>query len=297
VGWFEGFEAASYDLGDVRLFARTGGRPDGPPLLLLHGFPQTHALWHRVAVALAPHFRLVLPDLRGYGDSSAPDGGPGHEGYAKRTTALDLVRLMHGLGHSEFAVAGHDRGGRVAHRMALDHPAAVTRLAVLDIAPTLDMYAATDQRFATAYYHWFHLIQPVPLPEMMIGGDPIGYLRATLGGWGAGGLEHVEPTALAEYERCFTPSAVHAMCEDYRAAATVDLEHDRASREAGETIGCDLLVLWGANGIVERFFDPVALWQAQCSGRVVAQSLPCGHFLPEEQPTATAAALGEFFGA
>ena len=296
MGWFDGFEAGTYDVGGAHLSARVGGRPDGPPLVLLHGFPQTGALWNRVAQRLADRFLLVVPDLRGYGGSSAPDGGPDHAGYSKRAMALDVVRLMESLGHAEFALAGHDRGGRVGHRLALDHPGVLTRLAVLDIAPTLDMYAATDQAFATAYYHWFHLVQPAPLPERMIGGDPVAYLHATLGGWGSGGLAHVEPAALAEYERRFTPSAVHAMCEDYRAAASVDLEHDRASRAAGEQVRCDLLVLWGAHGVVERFFDPVALWRAQCAGRVVATSLPCGHFLPEERPEETADALGEFFG-
>ena len=296
MGWFDGFETGTYDVGDAHLSVRVGGRPDGPVLVLLHGFPQTGALWHRVAQRLADRFRLVVPDLRGYGGSSKPDGGADHAGYSKRVMAADVVRLLEMLGHREFALAGHDRGGRVAHRLALDHPGVVTRLAVLDIAPTLDMYEATDQAFATAYYHWFHLVQPAPLPERMIGGDPVFYLHAVLGGWGASGLAHVEPAALAEYERAFTPSAVHAMCEDYRAAATVDLEHDGESRAAGEQVACDLLVLWGAHGVVERLFDPVALWQAQCAGTVVPKALPCGHFLPEEQPEATADALLEFFG-
>jgi haloacetate dehalogenase len=237
VGWFEGFTAARYDVDGTTLFARVGGDPQGPALVLLHGFPQSHVLWHRVAQRLAPHFRLVLPDLRGYGDSDAPDGGADHSGYSKRAMAADVVALMRLLGHNRFALAGHDRGGRVGHRLALDHPRVLTRLAVLDIAPTLDMYEATDMRFATAYHHWFHLIQPAPLPETMIGGDPVFYLHRTLGGWGAGGLAHVEPQALAEYERCFVrPGTVHAMCEDYRAAASVDLEHDRASRAAGELV-------------------------------------------------------------
>jgi haloacetate dehalogenase len=294
-GSFEGFEAGRYDVGGgVDLFARVGGRDDGPPLLLLHGFPQTHAMWRRVARDLAADFRLVLPDLRGYGDSAKPDGGPDHAGYSKRTMAADLVTLMRTLGHESFAVAGHDRGGRVAHRMALDHPDAVTALAVLDIAPTYDMYAATDQAFATAYYHWFHLIQPAPLPETMIGGAAWPYLHAKLGGWGAGGLGAFEPEALAEYERCFTPQTIHAMCEDYRAAASIDLEHDAASRAAGERIRCDLLVLIGARGVVARLFDAQELWQAQCAGSVTMITLPCGHFVPEEQPAATVSALREF---
>lgn len=294
--WFEGFTAAMHDAGEVRLFARTGGRADAPPLLLLHGFPQTHALWHRVAQPLAAHFRLVLPDLRGYGDSDRPPGGGDHATYGKRRMAADLAALMAGLGHERFFVAGHDRGGRVAHRLALDHPKAVARLALLDIAPTLDMYAATDMAFARAYYHWFHLIQPAPLPERMIGGDPLAYLHAKLGGWGSGGLAHVEPTALAEYERCFgRPENIHAACEDYRASAGIDLEHDRASRAAGEKIACDLLLLWGERGVIERLFDPLALWRAQCAGSVTPLRLPCGHFIPEECPRETADALLDFF--
>jgi len=295
--WFAGYQAGHHRVGDVTLFARVGGRPDGPALLLLHGFPQTHAMWHRVAQRLAPHFRLVLADLRGYGDSDKPSSGPDHVTYSKRAMAADLVELMGGLGHDRFAVCGHDRGARVAHRLALDHPAALTRLALLDIAPTLDMYAATDMRFATLYYHWFHLIQPSPLPETMIGGDPLFYLHWKLGGWGSHGSSFIEPAALAEYERCFcSAEAIHAMCEDYRAAASIDLEHDRASRAAGQKIQCDTLVLWAARGVVEALFDPRALWRAQCAARVVGRPLDAGHFLAEEQPQQTAAALLDFFG-
>jgi len=295
-GWFEGFVAERRRVGGVELFVRSGGRPGAPPLLLLHGFPQTHAMWQRVAQALAPHFRLVLPDLRGYGDSDCPPGAPDHANYSKRAVAADLAALMRSLGHARYGVAGHDRGGRVAHRLALDHPQAVARLALLDIAPTLDMYAATDMRFASAYYHWFHLIQPAPLPERMIGGDTCHYLHWKLGGWGSGGLGHVEPEALAEYERCFTrPANIHAACEDYRASAGIDLEHDRASRAAGQKIACELLLLWGTRGVVQRLFDPLALWQAQCAGRVTPLPLDCGHFIPEERPAETAAALLDFF--
>jgi pimeloyl-ACP methyl ester carboxylesterase len=184
--WFQGFEARDFDLAGTRIHARIGGRADAPPLLLVHGFPQTHVMWQRVAQQLAPHFRLVLPDLRGYGDSAQPVGEAEHANYSKRVMALDLLRLMQTLGHERFAVCGHDRGGRVAHRLALDHPQAVARLAVIDIAPTLDMYAATDMRFARAYYHWFFLIQPTPWPERMIGANPLEYLHWKLGGWGAG---------------------------------------------------------------------------------------------------------------
>ena len=294
--WFEGFIAARQRVGEVELFFRSGGRADAPPLLLLHGFPQTHAMWHRVAQRLAPHFRLVLPDLPGYGDSPAAPDEPEHAQQSKRRMAADLLALMQALGHRHFYVAGHDRGGRVAHRLALDHPAAVRRLALLDIAPTLDMYAATDQRFATAYDHWFHLIQPAPLPERMIGGDALGYLHAKLGGWGSAGLAHIEPQALTEYERCFArPANIHAACEDYRASAGIDLVHDRASRAAGERIACDLLLIWGRQGVIDRLFDPLALWQAQCAGRVTPLALPCGHFIPEAFPDETADALRGFF--
>lgn len=295
--WFQGFEEQHLRAGAVSLRVRTGGRPQAPALLLLHGFPQTHVMWHRVARHLAPHFQLVLPDLRGYGDSDKPEGGPDHAAYSKRAMAGDVAALMTQLGHTRYAVCGHDRGGRVAHRLALDHPQAVSRLCLLDIAPTLDMYGATDMDFARAYYHWFHLIQPAPLPERMIGGCAREYLHAKLGGWGSAGLSHLEPQALADYERCFcTPEAIHAACEDYRAAAGIDLTHDRASREAGQRIACELLVLWGARGVVQRLFDPLALWQAQCSAQVQGQALDCGHFIPEERPQETAEALRRFLG-
>ena len=295
---FDGFDSAHHTVADgVRLFVRTGGTPGRPPLLLLHGFPQTHVMWRRIALALAPHHQLVLPDLRGYGDSDKPPGGESHAEYSKRTMAADVAWLMRSLGHESYFVVGHDRGARVAHRLALDHPGAVRKLALVDIAPTLDMYERTDQAFATAYYHWFHLIQPAPLPERMIGGNARYYLHWKLGGWGSNGIGHVEPQALAEYERCFcTPQAIHAACEDYRAAATIDLVHDRASRAAGEKIGCDTLVMWGERGVVHRLFDPVALWQAQCSRHVTARlCADAGHFIPEEQPDATAQALQDFF--
>jgi haloacetate dehalogenase len=296
--WFSGFEAADHAVNGIRLHARTGGRTGAPPLLLVHGFPQSHVLWHRVAQALAPQFRLVLPNLRGYGRSDKPRGEPDHANYSKRTLAADLLALMQSLGHERFFVAGHDRGGRVAHRLALDHPAAVARLCVIDIAPTFDMYAATDMAFARAYYHWFHLIQPSPLPEKMIEGCAMDYLHAKLGGWGAAGTGYIEPLALAEYERCFcTPAAIHGACEDYRAAAGIDLAHDQASRDAGDKVACDLHLLWGERGVVHCLFEPLALWRAQCSGNVTGQALAAGHFIPEEQPAATAAALQTFFAA
>jgi haloacetate dehalogenase len=295
MGWFEGFEARRLRVNGVQIYARTGGRAGATALLLLHGFPQTHAMWHRVAQQLASRFELVMPDLRGYGDSSKPPGDADHSNYSKRTMAADMVALMQELGHEQFAVAGHDRGGRVAHRLALDHAPRVSKLAVIDIAPTLDMYEATDMRFASAYYHWFHLIQPAPLPERMIAADARFYLHWKLAGWGSGGIAHVEPQALAEYERCFCNDVtIHAACEDYRASAGIDLEHDRASRAAGQKIGCPMLVLWGERGIVHKLFDPIALWRAQCSADVAGEILPAGHFIPEELPAQTAAALQSF---
>jgi haloacetate dehalogenase len=298
MAWFEGFAAAHHEVNGVRIFARTGGQANGPPVLLVHGFPHTHAVWHRVARVLANRFFLVLPDLRGYGDSSRPPDVPDHASYSKRAMAADLVALMRSLGHERFGLVGHDRGGRVAHRLALDHPEAVSRLGVIDIAPTLDMYEAADVRFATDYYHWFYLIQPATLPEHMIGGDPIFYLHWTLGSLGAAGVGYIEPEALAEYERCFNqPETIHGMCEDYRASAGIDLEHDRAARAGNQRIACDVLVLWGRRGVVHRLFDPMTLWQARCAGRVTGLALDTGHFVPEEAPEAVAGALLDFLGA
>jgi haloacetate dehalogenase len=307
--WFDGFETRHFDVAGARIHARVPLGPIGnrPALLLLHGFPQTHVMWHRVAQLLQKDFYLVLPDLRGYGDSSKAPGLADHSNYSKQAMAQDMVAVMDALGVASFLLCGHDRGGRVAHRLALDHPSRVQKLCVIDIAPTLDMYAATDMRFASAYYHWFHLIQPSPLPETMIGGNALAYLHATLGGWGAAGLAHIEPAALADYERCFClPETIHALCEDYRASAGIDLEHDRASRaeqpgHAAQTgvagkIACDTLVLWGERGVVQRLFQPLALWQAQCAAQASGRAMPAGHFIPEELPQATAEHLSEFFG-
>ncbi len=264
----------------------------GPPLLLLHGFPQTHAMWHRTAPALAERFTVVAPDLRGYGDSGRPPGGDDHAGYGKRAMADDQVEVMQALGFDRFAVAGHDRGGRVGHRMALDHPDRVTHLAVLDIVPTAHVFATTDQALATAYYHWFFLIQPDGLPERLIGADPGWYLRETLRRWAAPGFAF-DPAALAEYERCYAaPGAVHASCEDYRAAATIDLEHHAA--DGDRRIACPLLVMWGERGAMHRIYDVAATWRPLAAGEVRARSLPCGHFLPEEQPEAVVRELAGF---
>jgi haloacetate dehalogenase len=263
------------------------------PLLLLHGFPQTHAIWHAVAERLRRRYTLVMPDLRGYGDSDKPTGPADHSAYSKRTMARDVRDLMRGLGHEQFFVCGHDRGGRVAHRLALDHPDAVRALLLLDISPTLTMYERTTMEFALAYYHWFFLIQPAPLPERLIGADPIFYLRAKIGGWGSGGTQLFDPRALAEYERCFDdPAAIHAMCEDYRAAATIDLEHDRA--DEARRIACPVRVLWGDRGVVHRLFTPVSDWQLKSSGEVTGRPLPTGHYIPEEAPDVLAEEIETF---
>ena len=290
---FEGFETRRVETSGATIHARIGGR--GPPLLLLHGYPQSHLMWRRIAPALAAHFTVVAADLRGYGDSAKPPGGADHAAYAKRAMAQDQVEAMAALGFPRFQLVGHDRGGRVAHRLALDHPQALTRLAVLDIAPTATMYAATDRRFATAYYHWFFLIQPFDLPERLIGGDPDYYIERILGGWGRRGGA-IEETVLAEYKRCFRdPAAIHASCEDYRAAAGIDLEHDRASRAAGRKVACPLLVLWGDKGKVGRFDDPLALWNQYASGPITGGPVDTTHYLAEEDPAAIAAWLLRFF--
>jgi haloacetate dehalogenase len=302
--WFEGFELLTVLTAGEQTTVRVGGRVDGPPLVLLHGFPQTHVMWHRVARLLATDYRLVLPDLRGYGDSSHTPGLHDHRNYSKRAMAQDVIEVANALGIDDFFLCGHDRGGRVAHRLALDHPTRVRKLCLIDSAPTLDLYERTDMAFARAYYHWFHLIQPAPLPELMIGGNARAYLYNKLGGWGtapaadsaaAVRLPHIEPQALAEYERCFCRAeSIHSACEDYRASAGIDLEHDRASRSRGERIACDTLVLWGERGVVHRLFQPLILWQARCSALVTGHALPAGHFIPEELPDATADALRSF---
>ncbi len=291
-GLFPGFRVAKLDAGGVSVHAVVGGA--GPPLLLLHGYPQTHAIWHRVAPRLAKRFTVVAADLRGYGDSGKPATDARHAPYSKREMAKDPVAAMRALGFERFFLAGHDRGGRVAHRLAVDHPHAVDRVAVLDISPTLAMYERTDMDFARAYWHWFFLIQPAPLPEAMIGADPAFYLRRKMGD-GSAGMERFAPEAWAEYERCFTRETIAASCEDYRAAATIDLEHDRADREAGRLVACPLLALWGAHGVVERCFTPLEDWR-RVAVDVRGRALPAGHYLPEEVPDLVADEFESFFG-
>ena len=267
----------------VHIHALAGG--EGPPLLLLHGHPQTHAIWHKVAPALAARFSLVLCDLRGYGDSAKPAGDADHANYGKRVMARDMLRVMQALGHPRFAVMAHDRGARVAHRLAADHGAAVSRLVLLDIAPTLAMYEQTSEAFARAYWHWFFLIQPAPLPERLIEAGPAAYLRDVMGRRSAG-LAPFDPRALSEYQRGLSqPGAAHALCEDYRASAGIDLAHDRADREAGRRLPMPLLALWGAQGVVHRCFRPLDEWR-RVADDVRGEPLPCGHYIPEEAPEA-----------
>ena len=258
-----------------------GGR--GAPLLLLHGHPQTHAMWHRVAPRLAEHFTVVMMDLRGYGDSARVASDAQHTAYSKRAMALDAMAVMQHHGFDHFQVLAHDRGARVAHRLAADHPLAVERLMLLDIAPTLAMYANTSEAFATAYWHWFFLIQPPPLPEALIGSDPVRYVRSVMGKRHAG-LAAFAPQALAEYERCAQiPGTAFAICEDYRASSTIDLAHDRADVAAGRTLPQPLRVLWGEHGAVGQCFDVLALWRERAA-EVTGLSLPCGHYIAEEAP-------------
>ena len=289
---FPGFRRESIKTAGADINAVVGPKRDAPALLLLHGYPQTHAIWHKIAPGLAERFNVVASDLRGYGDSGKPPASPDHASYSKRAMALDQVEVMAALGHERFFLVGHDRGGRVAHRLAMDHPARVAKVAVLDIAPTLAMYEQTTEAFARAYWHWFFLILPAHLPERMIEADAKLYLREKMGESLARNV--FAPEAWAEYERCFTSGAIHASCEDYRAAATIDLEHDRADRDAGRRIRCPLLALWGAHGVVERCFKPLDEWR-RVADDVRGHALPAGHYLAEEVPNLVAGELERFF--
>jgi len=280
---FQRFESRRFTLDDgVVINGRIGGA--GPALLLLHGHPQSHVMWHRVADELARHFQVVALDLRGYGDSSRPASTDDeHTNYSKRVMARDAIQVMRQLGHSRFMLCAHDRGARVAHRLALDHPNAVERLMLLDIAPTLAMYEQTTERFARAYWHWFFLIQPPPLPERLIDADPASYVTSVMGRRHAG-LSAFDARALAEYQRCVSlPGSAHAICEDYRASAGIDLSHDRADREAGRRLALPLKVLWGRHGTVGQCFDVLALWR-DAAIDVSGRALDCGHYIAEEQP-------------
>lgn len=288
---FEGFAATDVDVDGVRIHARVGG--DGPPVLLLHGYPQTHVMWHAVVHALAKSHTVVAADLRGYGDSAKPDSDANHASYAKRVMAAEMAGLMTVLGHDRFAVVGHDRGARVVHRFCLDHPDRVDRAAVLDIVPTRHVFANVDRALATFYDHWFFLAEPPDLPEVLIGGAPEYFLRRKLDQWSGPDAEFAE-AAMAEYIRCFSnPETIRASCEDYRAAATIDLEHDDADADAGRRITCPLLVLWGARGFVAAAYDVLGVWRAYADD-IGGHAIDCGHFVAEEAPAQTVAALCEF---
>ena len=293
---FDGFTPFTLERNGVTLHGRTAlhAQWQGPPLLLLHGHPQTHAMWHKVAPELAKRFKLVLLDLRGYGDSSRPESDDLHATYSKREMALDALAVMQHFGFAQFNVLAHDRGARVAHRLAADHPQAVQRMMMLDIAPTLGMYENTSLGFAKAYWHWFFLIQPQPLPEALIESDPVRYIRAVMGKRHAG-LAAFAPEAMQEYERCIQiAGSARGICEDYRASATIDLEHDRLDVTAGKKLTQPLRILWGEHGAVGANFDVLGLWQERAS-QVNGRALPCGHYIAEELPAELFAEAHNFF--
>ena len=281
---FEGFEQAMVDIGEVVIRVRYGG--SGPPLLLLHGHPQTHMMWHKIAPRLAQDFTVIAADLTGYGDSSKPPTTPDHMPYSKRAMARDQVAMMRHFGFEQFSVVGHDRGGRCAYRMALDHPERVRKLAVLDIIPTGEAFRRTNMAFGLGFWHWFFLAQPYPLPERLIGADPDNYYFRE-------GRERFDPEALADYLRCaHNPETIHAMCEDYRAGATIDYALDEADRGT-RRITCPMLVLWSSRGELEAWYDVLSVWRAWADD-VRGQALDCGHYLAEESPDETYAALHAF---
>ena len=289
----ESFEDREIDVAGVRIHAKVGG--GGPPVLLLHGYPQTHVMWHRVAPGLADRHAVVLADLRGYGDSARPASDTDHGSYSKRAMADDQVGLMRELGFDRFAVVGHDRGARVAHRLCLDHPGEVSRSAFLDIVPTRHVFTHVDRALAQAYEHWFFLIQEADFPERLIGSDPAYYLLRKMAQWSGGeGLEAFAPEVAAEYVRCFSdPEVIRATCEDYRAAASIDLEHDEVDAALGRRLECPVLVLWGAVGFVGRHYDVVGVWREYATD-VRGQQVGGGHFPAEEDPDATLSALQDF---
>lgn len=278
---FQGFEKQARQVNGVEIAFRKGG--SGPGLLLLHGHPQTHVIWHKIAAELAQHFTVIAADLRGYGDSSKPDDDTEHLNYSKRAMAADMAELMSALGFERFKVLAHDRGARVAHRLGVDHAARVERMVLLDIAPTLAMYRGTTEAFARSYWHWFFLIRPQPLPEMLIKSDPAQYLKSVMGARSAG-MAPFSSEALAEYERCLSlAGTATGICGDYRASATIDLAHDQADIDASVKLACPLKVMWGAEGAIEACFDALIEWQKVATD-VEGKALPCGHYIAEEVP-------------
>ena len=290
---FPGFEARHFPTKAGNIFARIGG--EGPPVILLHGYPQSGVMWHLTAPELAKQFKLVIPDLPGYGASDAPESGEGHSPYDKRSMAAAMVEVMGQLGFKQFFVVGHDRGGRVRYRMALDHPDRVLKLCTLDIVPTYEMWATIDMKRAMKVFHWPFLAQPVPLPEMLIGKAPLEYMDWKISSWnGKNNVSVFDPRALAHYHENFLqPARIHASCEDYRAGQTTDYEHDAADVKAGRKISCPMLALWGASGIPSQGPSPLETWK-RWADEVSGGPVDCGHFLAEENPKATLAALIPF---
>lgn len=289
------FESHSVDVGDdIAIFAKSAG--SGPPVLLLHGYPQTHMCWHKVAPQIVEAgYRVIVPDLRGYGASSKPASNETHAPYSKRAMAQDQLALMRNLGHERFLLVGHDRGGRVAHRLAADHSDAVEKLAIVDIAPTLAMYEGTDMAFARAYYHWFFLIQPSPLPEQLIGAEAEFFLKRKLKAWASSDAIFSKDAMTSYLDAFKKPETIHASCEDYRASASIDLDHARADIAEGRKIQCPVLSLWGARGFAAKSYDMLQTWQEVSSQTVTGEGLDCGHFVPEEKPAETTKALLNFF--
>lgn len=288
---FAGFDSRNLKANAIQIHCRIGG--SGPPLLLLHGHPQTHIIWHKIAEDLAKRFTVVAADLRGYGDSDRPPRSPDAENYTKRVMATDQAELMRGLGFSRFSVVAHDRGARVAHRMAMDFPDVVQKMMLLDVAPTLAMYEQTNETFARVYWHWFFLIRPAPFPESIIEADPESYLEAIMAGR-SNGLKPFSEEAMEEYLRCVSlPGSSTAICEDYRASAGVDLEHDRQDRQNQKKVTCPLRVLWGQEGAVGQCFNPLAEWRKVAS-EVTGAGLACGHYVPEEVPDLLLSEIVEF---
>ena len=292
----DGFECSTIDVGDTTIFCCRGGH--GRPLLLLHGFPETHLMWHRVAPVLAEDFTVVCADLRGYGASGKPPSDPDHAPYSKRAMAADMVRLMEKLGFARFSVAGHDRGGRVAYRLALDHPDRVERLALLDIIPTGEALRRADARLALAFWPWSLLAQPAPLPERLILGDPEAVVDNALERWGTAVSSFPVEVRAAYVEALRDPASVHAICEEYRAATTLDLSNDDADRRAGRRIDGPTLILWSEGSALDTWYGgaggPLGIWR-DWARDVTGRSIAGGHFFPEQNPHETLAALRSFF--